>query len=573
MKRNAKILTALATTSAVCLGAGIPAVWASPQWVNTTTQGLTLNEATLLGALPADTPLQVSLVLRLHNQDALQKFIRGVNTPGNPSYGHYLTPQEFTERFGPTQGEVDQVTQYLQNMGFTDIEVSPNRMIVTARGTADQVSNAFHTRLDTYSQHGRIVYANSLPAHVPALLGPIVGAVLGLNNAACMTPYLKRPTAANAVEKTALPIVKTAQGALNNLTALLAPGASLPNYPASYNPQGFQKAYDVGTTPTGSMTAIAIFTAGDVSQTLKDLKSEEAANNLPQVPLTVVQAGIQGTDTSGVPEWDMDTQYSTGMAQTVSHLYLYNATSLTDSDLTLAFNKFVTDNVAKAASASFGEGEWAAFLDGAMLADDQIFAEAAAQGQTVFASAGDTGGFSPILVPTNGIPIGVPDVNYPASSPYVVAVGGTTLFTNSDGTYNNEIAWLAGGGGQSVWEAAPGWQSGVVPGTAVGKGLPDISMDADPNSGAEVYVNGQVQVYGGTSLSSPLALGVWARLESAHSNQLGFAPPLFYAKAGSAGFHDIILGDNGPYPALPGWDYATGLGTIDVSQMNAIIGK
>jgi subtilase family serine protease len=213
----------------------------------------------------------------------------------------------------------------------------------------------------------------------------------------------------------------------------------------------------------------------------------------------------------------------------VSRLYIYDATSLTDADLALGFNKFVTQKYARAGSASFGECETLADLSGAMLADDQIFAQAAAQGQTVFASTGDVGGACPVA-PTNGVPGGgLPNVSYPASSPYVIGVGGTTLLTNADGSYSDEIAWNVGGGGVSIWETAPFWQSGIVVGTAADKGLPDISLDADPNSGAVVYVSGSPLTIGGTSLSSPMALGVWARLESSHGNKLGFAGTRFYS--------------------------------------------
>ena len=138
----------------------------------------------------------------------------------------------------------------------------------------------------------------------------------------------------------------------------------------------------------------------------------------------------------------MDTQYSSGMAGTVASLTLYDASSLSDTDLTLAFNRFAADGNVTAASASFGGCEFASSLDGSMLADDNAFEEAAAQGQTVFNSAGDTGGFCPVGVAENGVPAGVPDVNYPASSPWVVPVGGTTLITSSTGAYSEEIAWL-----------------------------------------------------------------------------------------------------------------------------------
>ena len=128
------------------------------------------------------------------------------------------------------------------------------------------------------------------------------------------------------------------------------------------------------------------------------------------------------------------------------------------------FNKFAQQNIAKAGSASFGLCETFAYLDGSMLADDQVFLEAAAQGQTVFASTGDSGSACPV-VGANGVPLsGVPGmVMYPASSPYVVGVGGTTLTTASGYDYIAEIGWDAGGGGVSVWEYSPYWQQPVLP--------------------------------------------------------------------------------------------------------------
>jgi pseudomonalisin/xanthomonalisin len=164
-------------------------------------------------------------------------------------------------------------------------------------------------------------------------------------------------------------------------------------------------------------------------------------------------------------------------------------------------------------------------------------------------------------------------------------VGGTTLLTNQDGSYNSEIAWYAGGGGLSQFEESPSWQSpALVLLTETGdRGVPDVSMDADPNSGATVYVNGAPVAVGGTSLSSPLSLGVWARAISAN-RKLGFASPRIYGlydPTGGAGgltgsyplggFHDITVGANGAYTALPGYDLATGLGTFWVDQFVAAL--
>ncbi|WP_054969345.1 S53 family peptidase [Alicyclobacillus ferrooxydans] len=556
MKLSSKALGTSITAAALLSLAFAPTSLAATatSWAPTATQALSLENATDLGPLSSTTPIHITLGLRLQNQSQLDQYIQAISSSTSPLCGQSLTPAEFVSKYGPSSSQVNAVTSYLNDCGFTNIQVSPNNLLVTASGTAAQVESAFNTKLEQYQLNGQIVYYNTTGAMVPAALANIVGSVLGVNDVVAAASPMQKPS----------PPSSSGSGSGSTV--------SLPNYPTSYNPQGFQKAYDVGRTPTGGKTNIAIFAEGDLSGVVKDLRTEEKANGLPQVPYSIIQTGIASSDTSGADEWDLDTQYSTGMAQNVNHLYIYDATSLTDSDIALEFNKFVTDDLAKAGSASFGEDESFPYLDGAMLVDDEIFAEAAAQGQTVFASSGDTGGFSTVT-PTNGVPAGIPDVEYPAASPYVVAVGGTTLITNSDGSYNEELAWLAGGGGQSYWESAPYWQNGVVPTSTVGKGVPDIAMDADPNSGANVYINGTPTVVGGTSLASPLALGVWARLESSHGNHLGFAAPLLYAQYGTAGFHDITLGDNGPYPATPGWDFATGLGSFDVSQMNNLIGK
>jgi subtilase family serine protease len=237
-----------------------------------------------------------------------------------------------------------------------------------------------------------------------------------------------------------------------------------------------------------------------------------------------------------------------------------------------------------------------------MKADDNVLMYAASHGQTMFASSGDTGS-SCALAPTNGAPgSGPPFVSYPASSPWVVAVGGTSALSNNDETYLGETAWNAGGGGLSQFENATSWEQPVQLTTgilAAGnlRGVPDIAMAADPNAGGYivystvpiVFVNGSCNVcgVGGTSEASPLSMGVYARMLSAHPG-LGYAQPLFYHNYQSyeggeslvqgppptesyGGFHDIIRGTNGAYQAIPGYDYTTGLGTFDISGLNNTI--
>jgi pseudomonalisin len=546
----ASLFAALATTSAITVNA-------QTLWTSTATQGISLSRLTSAADYGPATPTQaitVRIAFKLQNQGALNTYIKNINDPANALYGESLTPAQFAAAYAPSSAQVQQVVSYLQSQGFENVAVEPNNLLISADGTVAQASAAFNTPIEQFAQFGNIVYGNTAPAQVPASLGSIVGAVLGLNTIGQMKPTL----------------VTRSQ-------------VSVPQYAVSYDPVQFQQIYSATGTPTGSNATIAIMAEGDLTQVLKDLRTEETAFDMPEVPYTVVPVGIASTDTSGEDEWDLDTQYSTGMAQTVKRLYIYDTTSLTDSDLALEFSRWATDDKAKAGSASLGECEIFPYLDGSMLADDEVFAEAAAQGQSFFASTGDTGSFCPAEVGENGVPAGVPMVNYPASSQYVMGVGGTTLLTNSDGTYDTEIAWYAAGGGISQFEYSPYWQTAAaIPSSELGdKGIPDIAMDADPYSGANVYVDGAVEAVGGTSLSSPLALGVWARLISANP-KLGFAPLRYYGLYDGAttpgsypngGFHDIIVGANGYYTALPGWDYTTGLGTLWVSELASDLKK
>ncbi len=500
MTRASRLLPSLVIAAAACASTAA----AQTTWTSTATKGISLSQlasASDYGPAQPSQAITVRLALNIQNKSALLNYIQNVNNPSNALYGQSLTPAQFAASYAPSSAQVQQVVSYLQSAGFTNIAVEPNNLIVSADGTVAQASAAFNTPIELFSQNGTLVYGNTAPAQVPASLGNIVGAVLGLNTIGQMKSTL--------VTKSQV---------------------SVPQYDVEYTPQQFQQIYSATGTPAATNATIAIMAEGDVSGVITDLRTEEKAFGMPQVPVQVVQVGLASTDTSGADEWDLDTQYSTGMAQNVKMLYIYDTTSLSDSDLALEISRWATDDKAKAGSASLGECEAFPYLDGSMLADDNSFLEAAAQGQTFFASTGDTGSFCPVGVGTNGVPAGAPLVNYPAASPYVVAAGGTTLLTNSDGSYDTEVAWYAGGGGISQFEGASYWQvAAKVPSAAEdnSRGIPDVAMDADPYSGAEVYVNGTPEGVGGTSLSSPLSLGVWARMISANP-KLGFAAIRLY---------------------------------------------
>jgi len=531
-----------------------------------------------IGALDASTAMHIVVGLQEQNAGEVQSTLRRMLTAGDPLYGTSYTVEQFVAQFGPTTAQVQAVEKYLTTAGFTDVTAADNRLLIEANGTAAQVQAAFNTSLQQYSANGAMVYVNTTPAQVPSSLSGIVVAVLGLNNVALLRSNIHPAQIGPQTD----PCTTCSPPDLNN---------------ESYTPQQYQIAYDAACPadnpdcpakgfPTGSATAVGVVAEGDLTQVVKDLRTYEATYGLPQVPVTVVNAGIASSDTSGADEWDLDSQTSTGIAQRVSHLYFYVATSMTDSDIALAINKAVSSNQVKAFNMSFGECELFPYLDGAMLVDDEEFGEAALQGVTPFASSGDQGSACP-AEGTNGIPLsGPPDTAYPASSPYVVSVGGTYLFTNADYTFDFETAADFSGGGPSYFETSPFWQSytgsgtlPIVPSSEIGdRGVPDVSMCA---GGAEVaicaasiIVDGASELIGGTSLSSPLSMGAWARIESAHKNKLGFAAPLIYQlanggpTASSPDFNDVLLGGNGLYTALPGYDYVTGLGSWDIYVIN-----
>lgn len=565
-------------------------------WATTATQTFNLSNATDLGALAPATPLTIRVGLQLHNVDQLQNLVRS---------GQTISPGTFDATYAPTAAEAHSVISYLQSQGFTNVTSEPNNVIVSATGTAAQAEKAFDTTIHSFSQNGLNVFANTAPAYVPSTLGGLVVAVLGLNDAQTFKakpPHGKTPppTPAPTSSPVPAPTPTVEPESPCNLSSVSliglpspqpepSPVASTAGCLRNYTPADYWRAYDALNAPAATNVSIAIMAEGNVTQSISDVRVNEQADGLVQVPIVVKQVGIPSTDTAGDDEWTLDMTASSGMARAVKTIYLYATTSLTDSDIALEYNRWVTDDLAKIGNSSFGGCEFGPYLDGSMVLDDEILLQGAAQGQTMFASSGDTGSFCSVGTP-NGVPAGVPLVEYPAASPYTVAVGGTTLVSQNDGSYQGEMAWYSGGGGISQFEYSPYWQTAVQPVDTAGsfRGVPDIAMDADLQTGMVIYITGYGwTVIGGTSLASPLAAGAWARAMQVNS-ALGYAPPLLYKEytsqtAGAVttlspptrpvgGFHDILSGGNGSYTALPGYDYTTGLGSLDVGINNTLIG-
>jgi subtilase family serine protease len=446
--------------------------------------------------------------------------------------GGGLTPAQFNTSYAPSTATVQAVRDWATSSGLTVSSVSANRLLVRVTGSAASVGKAFGTSLHIFkTPSGSTFFAPATQAKVPSSFAGQTSAVLGLSN-------LGR-------------------------TQVDPPSTSI-DIPRDYTPQQMWSLYNAPSSSTGAGQTVSVITEGDLTQVKKDLGTFEDKYGLPHVAWTQVQVGTPSTDTSGSDEWDLDTQWSTGMAPDVSGLRVYTGASLSNDDILATINRWVTDNATRQASFSAGECELLAFATGFTSALDTVLEQAAAQGQTLFVSSGDTGVFCSAVVGVNGVPAGIPSVEYPASSPYAVGVGGTTVL----GPGPNEIGWYAGGGGSSYFEATPAFQANAG-GSFLGvrRGVPDVALDADPNSGYDVVVNGQVEVIGGTSASAPSWQGIWARAQAAHGGTLGFAGGPIYTAPASV-FHDITLGANGA-PNTPGWDYVTGRGTPDISAFVA----
>ncbi len=507
-------------------------VHAQAPWANVNTRAHPTGKATFRGYLPENETLDVVVALKLRNRDQLDYHVRALTQPGNPEFRRWLSRGQILTDYAPLPERANAVAAYLTQAGFTNVRIEPNRLLVTATGTTTTIRRAFHTELGRFVRDGREGIANVTDVRVPSDLSDTVLSVLGLQTLDQMRPMNYR-----------------------------IDGVLLSGSVHGLNPVKFPIAYDAVSLPTASTTAVGIITEGNMTQTIADLHQFESLNGLPTINPTVVLVGGQSLNTSNTAEWDLDSQVIQAMAGgQVAQMVFYTARSLTTANITKTMNKAVSDNVVAVINVSLGLCESAAYSDGSMAADDQIFQLAIAQGQTFSVSSGDSGSKECGNPP--GTAVGA---SYPASSPYVIAVGGTTLYTDTNGNYGGELAWSGTGGSPSLYEPQPSWQNGVVPGSY--RGVPDIAFDADPYSGAIIIVNGTWQQYGGTSLSSPLFVGSWARIQSANNARLGFPASWIYSHGvqNTSAYHDVTSGSNGGYSAATGWDYTTGFGSFDVA--------
>jgi kumamolisin len=282
--------------------------------------------------------------------------------------------------------------------------------------------------------------------------------------------------------------------------------------------------------------------------------------------------GYNGAAGSGVAEVTLDIELMMAVAPQASRILVYEGPN-SESGAIDTFAQIANDNQAQSISTSWGSvenGNSSAYLQ----SENTIFMQMAAQGQSIYAASGDSGAYE------NGSTLSVLD---PASQPYVVATGGTTLSLNSDSSYNHESTWSSGGGGISGFWTMPSWQAGLATSSNRGSSsmrmLPDISADADPSTGYSIYVSGGWGVYGGTSCAAPVWAGFNALINQARKAAglapIGFPNPALYqmGRNGQAtSFHDVNnQTTNGYYPAVGGFDLGTGWGSPVMSNLASSI--
>ncbi len=515
-----KTSLALAVVTAICSIGAASAASAASNSLATVARVTTLRQGdAVIGALPMTQPIHIEVALKMRDRAGLDAFIaKGKST---------MSPAQFLDRHAPTQLQAETVSNYLTTMGYKNVVIAPNRLLISADGTAATARNAFMTSFAQVKTHdGRIAFANTSEVHVPAALNDSVLSVLGLQTVHQMHTFAK----------------------------LLPMSGVHTNAITGHNPVEFSPIYSSTGVATAAGVTVGIITQGAITQSITDLNTYTTNNGLAAVTTQTVNTNGTSSDIAGVSEWDLDSQSIVGMGGgAVGKIIFYNIPTLLDSDLTADFNKAVTANVAKIINVSLGGCETDFHNSGSAAAQDQIFAAGDAQGQTFSISTGDSG--------SNECGAGATAPSWPAASQYVIAAAGTTLNASTT-TWSSETVWSGSGGSQSNFEPKPSWQTLW---SGARRGVADIAFDGDPNSGAKIIVNGVLAQYGGTSLSAPIFAGLWARVIAVKGTNVGFAGPLIYSLP-AADFHDVTSGNNGGSTAAVGYDLASGRGSIILNK-------
>lgn len=540
-----------------------------------TGQGVPLiQRAHLLHATDPSQTLDLSLGLRPNDAAGLDTLLQQIYTPGSSQYHHYLTPDEFSQRFAPTEEQVQQVISFLQAQGLTVQNIAANHLLIDATGTVAQVQQAFHVKINTYQYGNRTFYANAQAPSVPVALQAVISSIGGLDNSVRYQPLVQSGAGQQALQPLAAP-------------SGYGPG----ELATAYNTAPLVSAGLRGQNQTVAVFELDGYKAADVQQYFQNYNLGSPAIR------NVLIDGANGSAGQGAIEVELDIEVVGAVAPQTNQL-IYEGPNTTQG-LNDTYNRIVTDNQAQIISTSWGLCE-SSTGSAELMTLDTIFKQAAAQGIAIYAAAGDAGAYD-----CGDTSLGV---DSPADDPYVTGVGGTNLQLGANNSYGSESVWSdasstgrgpkgdGGGGGISSAFGLPSWQrgNGVINSFSSGqpcgapsgqycREVPDISADADPNSGYAVYCTVSAAgcsssgwiVVGGTSAAAPFWAGSGALinqyLQGQNLARAGSANPALYAvynvQQAAPVFHDVTSGDNLFYPASAGYDMASGLGSPDVAAL------
>jgi subtilase family serine protease len=508
----------------------------------------TLNgEAPAVGRLPASQIMQLDIVLPLRDQAGLDAFLKEVYDPRSPTYRQFLSVQEFTARFGPSQTDYDAVLRFAKASGFEVVGGTRDGMDVQVRGPVAAVETAFHVTMKTYRHptENRIFYgADREPTtSLPFLLWHISG----LDNFSIPhTMLVKKSDYAKA------------HGISEDAVVQHATTGSGPS--ASFLGSDMRAAYYGGTALTGAGQNLGLFEY--VGTDLADLTTYyKNVGQTNSVPVTLVST--DGTSTSCLAsqgcddtEQTLDMTQALGMAPGLSSLVMY----IGSTDTAIISAMTTHSPLPTTIGCSWG---WTP-ADPSTL--DPYFQKMAAQGQNFFAASGDSSTWSSS------------NEAWPADDAYVVSVGGTDLVTASAaGPWKSETAWVDSGGGVSPdGIAIPSWQklAGVINSSNRGSTTLRNGPDVSANANFTFYTCANQTTclandYGGTSFAAPMWAGYIALVNQQLANNgdapIGFINPTIYAQnvtsAYATDFHDITSGSSGSYSAVVGYDLVTGWGS------------
>jgi hypothetical protein len=554
--------------------------------------------------------MSVGVMLAPRDPTALAAFTADVSNPSSPLFRHYLARGAFAARFGPTLAVVRRIEQFFARAGLAPGSLSPNHLLLMLRGSAAQFERAFRVQLESVRLgDGELGSSTKGGLWLPAQIARRVNAVVGLDNLAIPHAlgtglervgegarrlprfFGVRPRAATGGPSACIAAAST---------AVTDGGITDDQVSHAYGADGLYGARDLAAGQTIAIYELEPFSMADLAAFDECYFGVSHTSEVQVIP---IDGGVGAGAGSGEAAIDVETV--SALAPN-AHIKVYEAPSTTYGFVD-GYNAIVEADTAKVVSTSWGECEQAlvSFDPGDVAAENVLFEQAAAQGQTVFAAAGDNGNNDC----GKDYPPGEPlvSVDDPASQPYVVGVGGTTPLTlgqpPKERVWNDKVAGGGTGGGIStLWTAMP-WQRKAIVNKSDGatcnapvadlcRTVPDVSGFADGKTGLTIYYEGAWGTIGGTSIAAPMWAAMLAEINAsavcesdpATRGGVGFAAPLLYEVAANrtdyaAGFTDVtvgnndVLGDTGDlYPAGPGYDLATGWGSPEVTTARGIPG-